>query len=156
MGMPWKSAQAALGWQNMLLVLMLLVVAASRLILLGRMRQGQEPGPFASPLEGDQWGVAEAGIGRRASSTPGAGLGLALGVESVGRGDLEEQVRLMEGDLSSTIGMLRALSRHVEKLGVHVRLTRRTLRDPMMQVCAPPMPHPTGFRCLCSPSPASG
>ncbi|CAI6003677.1 unnamed protein product [Closterium sp. NIES-64] len=37
-------------------------------------------------------------------------------------------------ELQQVVGLVHALSRHVEKIQLHTRVTRRTLRDPMLQV----------------------
>lgn len=45
-----------------------------------------------------------------------------------------KRLEIVEGELTETVKVVRALSRQLEKLSVRFRVTRRTLRDPLLEV----------------------
>lgn len=47
---------------------------------------------------------------------------------------LDQRVGKLEEDVQSVAAIAQMLSRHLEKLGVRFRVTRRTLRDPIQEV----------------------
>ncbi|KAH7287145.1 hypothetical protein KP509_32G040100 [Ceratopteris richardii] len=49
---------------------------------------------------------------------------------------MEGRVRKLEEDIASSVTIIRGLSKHVEKLAVRFRVTRRTLRDPIQETAA--------------------
>lgn len=47
---------------------------------------------------------------------------------------VDQRIGKLEDDVQSVAAIARMLSRHLEKLGVRFRVTRRTLRDPIQEV----------------------
>lgn len=62
-------------------------------------------------------------------------------VKSGGRDlNLVERVEKLEEDLRSSVTIIRALSRQLEKLGIRFRLTRKALKEPIAEVMTfPPL-----------------
>lgn len=50
--------------------------------------------------------------------------------------NLVERIERLEGELRSSVTVIRVLSRQIEKLGTRFRVTRRTLKDPIAEVIA--------------------
>ena len=48
--------------------------------------------------------------------------------------ELEDRIKKLEEEVGDTVTIVRVLSKHLEKLGVRFRVTRRTLRDPIQEV----------------------
>ena len=49
--------------------------------------------------------------------------------------DLIRRIEKVEDDLRSSVKIIRVLSRQLEKLGIKFRVTRKTLKEPIAEVC---------------------